>query len=87
MIFQFVPFRDFIDPARGMESTQARLAKEVLAEVPTQFLSYMKACKVTPGSWRTPGHRLNQVGTQTPVLCCGDWDNVYSKQKLYQLFD
>lgn len=30
---------------------QARLAKEVLAEIPDQFVSYMKKNRITPGSW------------------------------------
>ena len=41
--FQFVPFNDFVDPRGNIGSSQARLAKEVLAEIPDQFLSYMKS--------------------------------------------
>ncbi|ELT95706.1 hypothetical protein CAPTEDRAFT_3259 [Capitella teleta] len=43
-IVQFVPFNDFIGPKYGnnLSRSQALLAKEVLAEIPDQFLSYMK---------------------------------------------
>lgn len=40
---QFVPFNDFVDPSGNSVRSQARLAKEVLAEIPEQFLSYMKS--------------------------------------------
>ena len=48
--FQFVPFRDFIGGRHGNDlvRSQAQLAKEVLAEIPEQFLSYMKAHGVKP---------------------------------------
>ncbi|CAG2245303.1 Nicotinic receptor-associated protein 1,Protein BONZAI 1,Protein BONZAI 2,Copine-5,Copine-8,Copine-1,Copine-2,Copine-A,Copine-4,Copine-9,Copine-7,Copine-6,Protein BONZAI 3,Copine-3 [Mytilus edulis] len=41
-IVQFVPFRDFIRNGTSMVTSQAALAKEVLAEIPDQFLQYMK---------------------------------------------
>ncbi|ESN89865.1 hypothetical protein HELRODRAFT_91316 [Helobdella robusta] len=43
-IVQFVPFREFIGGCYGddLGRSQAMLAKEVLAEIPDQFLSYMK---------------------------------------------
>ena len=57
-IVQFVPFRNFLSPplggggghGAGVSSSMARLqlAKEVLAEIPDQFISYMKANKVVP---------------------------------------
>ena len=45
-IVQFVPFNKFLsgDPS----TARLRLAREVLAEVPTQFLGYMKAKKIQP---------------------------------------
>ena len=51
-IVQFVPFRDFLQGSAGANPQMARLhlAKEVLAEVPEQFVSYMKANRVVPGS-------------------------------------
>lgn len=46
-IVQFVPFNDFL--SRGdMALSQAALAKEVLAEIPDQFLSYMKQHNIKP---------------------------------------
>ncbi|XP_006002487.1 copine-8 isoform X2 [Latimeria chalumnae] len=42
-IVQFVPFRDYIDRSGNHILSMARLAKDVLAEIPDQFLSYMKA--------------------------------------------
>ena len=39
--FQFVLFRDFMKEGELCQS-KAALAKEVLAEIPEQFLSYMK---------------------------------------------
>ena len=47
--FQFVPFREFMKEGNFCQS-QAALAKEVLAEIPDQFLSYMKKHKLVPGS-------------------------------------
>ncbi|XP_069101627.1 copine-8-like [Argopecten irradians] len=49
-IVNFVPFRDFLRGANGsnMQMCQAALAKEVLAEIPEQFLSYMKAHNFKP---------------------------------------
>jgi hypothetical protein len=47
-IFQFVPFRNFIQ--HGINSPQAKLhlAREVLAEIPDQFLGFMKANRLIP---------------------------------------
>ncbi|VDI40200.1 Hypothetical predicted protein [Mytilus galloprovincialis] len=47
-IVQFVPFRDFIRNGTSMLTSQAALAKEVLAEIPDQFLQYMKKKGVKP---------------------------------------
>ncbi|KAG9342343.1 hypothetical protein JZ751_016845 [Albula glossodonta] len=38
----FVPFRDYVDRTGNHVLSMARLAKDVLAEIPDQFLSYMK---------------------------------------------
>ena len=45
-----MPFRDFIASrsAQDLTQSQARLAKEVLAEIPDQFISYMKANHIQP---------------------------------------
>ncbi|KAL5014050.1 hypothetical protein ScPMuIL_008320 [Solemya velum] len=49
-IVQFVPFRDFLHGQYGgnIQMSQTALAKEVLAEIPDQFLSYMKKRGVKP---------------------------------------
>ncbi|XP_061085182.1 copine-8-like isoform X1 [Conger conger] len=41
-IVQFVPFRDYVDRTGNNVLSMARLAKDVLAEIPDQFLSYMR---------------------------------------------
>lgn len=56
-IVQFVPFRDYINGLKGPATyvmTQAKLAKAVLAEVPSQFLSFMKQRGVKPGTPKLP---------------------------------
>lgn len=51
-IVQFVPFNRIAnDTSLTQELQKARLAKEVLAEIPTQFLSYMRKNNILPGSW------------------------------------
>ncbi|KAK5602559.1 Copine-8 [Crenichthys baileyi] len=47
-IVQFVPFRDYIDRSGNHILSMARLAKDVLAEVPDQFLSYMRTRGIKP---------------------------------------
>ncbi|CAH2275832.1 copine-8 isoform X1 [Pelobates cultripes] len=42
-IVQFVPFRDYIDRSGNHILSMARLAKDVLAEIPDQFLLYMRS--------------------------------------------
>ncbi|XP_076131671.1 copine-9-like isoform X1 [Alosa pseudoharengus] len=42
-IVQFVPFRDYIDRSGNQVLSMARLAKDVLAEIPDQLLSFMKS--------------------------------------------
>lgn len=46
--FQFVPFRDYIDRSGNQVLSMARLAKDVLAEIPDQLLSFMKSRGVEP---------------------------------------
>jgi Copine len=50
MCAQFVAFRDFIGGKYGndLSRSQAMLAKEVLAEIPDQFVSYMVKQGITP---------------------------------------
>lgn len=48
-IVQFVPFRDYMKTNSDLVMSQARLAKDVLAEVPDQVTSYMKSRGIAPG--------------------------------------
>ncbi len=52
-VFQFVPFRDF-QSADGKydQSSGARLAKEVLAELPGQLEEFMDMKKIAPRNSR-----------------------------------
>lgn len=45
---QFVPFRDYIDRSGNQILSMARLAKDVLAEIPDQLLSFMKSRGIEP---------------------------------------
>lgn len=47
-IVQFVPFRDYIAGGRNQVLSQARLAKDVLQEIPDQFVDYMKKRNLKP---------------------------------------
>ena len=47
-IVQFVPFRDFLKGSGDPRTARLRLAREVLAEVPDQVISYMKVNNITP---------------------------------------
>ncbi|KAK0144908.1 Copine-8 [Merluccius polli] len=53
-IVQFVPFRDYVDRRGNHILSMARLAKEVLAEIPDQFLSYMRTRGIKPGTSPPP---------------------------------
>ncbi|KPP72244.1 copine-9-like [Scleropages formosus] len=60
-IVQFVPFRDYIDRAGNQVLSMARLAKDVLAEIPEQLLSFMKTRGVVP--------RPALTASKAPVSC------------------
>ncbi|KAF7668802.1 hypothetical protein LDENG_00286990 [Lucifuga dentata] len=47
-IVQFVPFRDYMDRTGNHVLSMARLAKDVLAEIPDQLISYMKSRGIKP---------------------------------------
>ena len=49
-VLQFVPFRDFIGKSSNQILSQARLAKEVLAEIPDQLVGYMKSKNIKPSA-------------------------------------
>lgn len=48
LCIQFVPFRDYIDRSGNQVLSMARLAKDVLAEIPDQLLSFMKSKGIEP---------------------------------------
>ncbi|KAG7471985.1 hypothetical protein MATL_G00103750 [Megalops atlanticus] len=60
-IVQFVPFRDYIDRSGNQVLSMARLAKDVLAEIPDQLLSFMKSRGIEPrpALAATPSPALN----------------------------
>ncbi|XP_068197482.1 copine-9-like [Antennarius striatus] len=47
-IVQFVPFRDYINRSGNQVLSMAQLAKDVLAEIPDQLLSFMKSRGIEP---------------------------------------
>ncbi|XP_019907567.1 copine-9 isoform X2 [Esox lucius] len=47
-IVQFVPFRDYMDRSGNQVLSMARLAKDVLAEIPEQLLGFMKSRGIEP---------------------------------------
>jgi len=47
-IVQFVPLNKFISQVTDHSAARTHLAREVLAEIPTQFLSYMKTHQIVP---------------------------------------
>ena len=47
-IVQFVPFRNFLRRGTNSQISRLHLAKEVLAEIPDQFLGFMKSNKIVP---------------------------------------
>ncbi|MBN3283295.1 CPNE8 protein, partial [Polyodon spathula] len=62
-IVQFVPFRDYMDRTGNHVLSMARLAKDVLAEIPDQFISYMKTRGIKPNPspppYTPPSHTLH----------------------------
>lgn len=43
-----MPFRDYVDRTGNHVLSMARLARDVLAEIPDQLVSYMKAQGIRP---------------------------------------
>ncbi|XP_014686473.1 copine-5 isoform X2 [Equus asinus] len=62
-IVQFVPFRDYVDRTGNHVLSMARLARDVLAEIPDQLVSYMKAQGIRP---RPPPAAPAQSPPQSP---------------------
>ena len=50
-IVQFVPFRNF-QHVKDSNMARVYLASEVLAEIPTQLVEYMKSKRIEPGSFK-----------------------------------
>jgi hypothetical protein len=72
-IVQFVPFRNFLGGGGSMHVSQAFLAKEVLAEIPDQIISYMKRYNIKPRPPQPspiPGYRRSAppVGNSAPPV-------------------
>lgn len=64
-IVQFVPFRDYIDRRGNHILSMARLAKDVLAEIPDQFLQYMRSRGIKP---QTAPHSTSSKPPSTSVV-------------------
>lgn len=69
---QFVPFRDYMDRTGNHVLSMARLAKDVLAEIPDQFISYMKSRGIKPNPapppYTPPGHTHHHTQIWTFIL-------------------
>uniref|UniRef100_A0A2K6ESC8 Copine 5 n=1 Tax=Propithecus coquereli TaxID=379532 RepID=A0A2K6ESC8_PROCO len=66
-IVQFVPFRDYVDRTGNHVLSMARLARDVLAEIPDQLVSYMKAQGIRPRPPpAAPAHSPPQSPARTP---------------------
>ncbi|XP_004424259.1 copine-5 isoform X2 [Diceros bicornis minor] len=66
-IVQFVPFRDYVDRTGNHVLSMARLARDVLAEIPDQLVSYMKAQGIRPRPPpAAPAHSPPQSPVRTP---------------------
>ncbi|KAF6113285.1 copine 5 [Phyllostomus discolor] len=63
-IVQFVPFRDYVDRTGNHVLSMARLARDVLAEIPDQLVSYMKAKGIRP---RPPPEAPESSPSQSPA--------------------
>uniref|UniRef100_A0AAQ5WY94 C2 domain-containing protein n=1 Tax=Amphiprion ocellaris TaxID=80972 RepID=A0AAQ5WY94_AMPOC len=71
-IVQFVPFRDYIDRSGNQVLSMARLAKDVLAEIPDQLLSFMKTRGIEPrpplpATSDSPSMSTTTTATTTPA--------------------
>ncbi|XP_012991843.1 copine-5 isoform X2 [Esox lucius] len=70
-IVQFVPFRDYMDRTGNHVLSMARLAKDVLAEIPDQLILYMKNRGIKPCSlpppYEEPGAEDHDHTLTTPI--------------------
>ena len=60
-----MPFREFIGVNQDLQISQARLAKEVLEEIPEQFISYMKSKGIKP---KPPLRRQSTVSSTSSSI-------------------
>ncbi|KAK0146794.1 Copine-5 [Merluccius polli] len=65
-IVQFVPFRDYMDRTGNHVLSMARLAKDVLAEIPDQLILYMKSRGIKPCSL-PPAYSPDDHAQTTPI--------------------
>ncbi|XP_071497871.1 copine-8-like isoform X1 [Diadema antillarum] len=66
-IVQFVPFREYITSSGGnTDMSQARLAKDVLAEVPGQVTGFMESKGISPSTSPAPHQSLNTALPSAP---------------------
>ncbi|XP_048203808.1 copine-5 isoform X2 [Perognathus longimembris pacificus] len=65
-IVQFVPFRDYVDRTGNHVLSMARLARDVLAEIPDQLVSYMKAQGIRPRPAPAPACSAPSSPARTP---------------------
>lgn len=67
-IVQFVPFRNFLRQGTNLQISRLHLAREVLAEIPEQFTSYMKANRIVP---RPPSNNPTRQLPPNPEAAVG----------------
>lgn len=65
LMSQFVPFRDYMDRTGNHVLSMARLAKDVLAEIPDQLISYMKSRAIKPNPVPPPYSSCKQPETES----------------------
>lgn len=78
LVSQFVPFRDYMDRTGNHVLSMARLAKDVLAEIPDQLISYMKSRAIKPSPVPPPYSSCKQPETESvwsppPSQHCPGW--------------
>ena len=67
-IVQFVPFRNFLRQGIDSQISRLHLAKEVLAEIPDQFIGYMKANRIVP---KPPVNNPTRIEPPDPEAAVG----------------
>merc|ERR1719273_168644 len=67
-IVQFVPFRNFLRQGINSQISRLHLAKEVLAEIPDQFIGYMKANRIVP---KPPVNNPTRIEPPDPEAAVG----------------